>query len=1222
MRNLFFSVLLLFSTSNFAQRVCGTMDYQHMLEQHDHKVAEQRMAIEQFTSQYIANNLNSNNSNRAVITIPVVVHVVYNTAVQNISAAQIQTQIDVLNRDFAKLNSDTTKIPAVWKSLAANTNIQFCLAQRDPNGNATTGITRTSTTTTSFSTNNAVKTVAPAWPAASYLNLWVCNLGSSLLGYAQFPGGPASTDGVVVTYTGFGTNGTATAPYNLGRTATHEVGHWLNLYHIWGDDGGSCSGSDQVGDTPNQANSNGGSPTFPRTDACTPASPGVMFMNYMDYTNDAAMYMFTNGQNTRIQSLFATGGSKASLKNSLGCVPVSNSPVALFTGTPTTICPGSSVAFTSQSTGAPTSYSWTFTGGTPSTSTATAPTVVYNTPGTYTVSLTVSNSFGTNTLTKTAYINVVNASPLPVVEGFESTTFPPANWTIGNPDNLTAWVRTTSASGFGTSTASAYFDNYTSNYSGQKDYIYSPSYDFTNVTNGRLKWDYAYTYYQTSYDSLQIMYSIDCGVTWTNLWKKGGVSLATATGISAKFVPTASQWKRDSVSLSALVGKSNVKFAFINITKYGNSLLLDNINIFNAISTCSKPVADFTAAPTTVNVGSTVAFTDLSTNSPTSWAWSFGGGTPATSSAQNPTITFNTIGTYNVTLTASNACGASTAVTKTAYINVVNGSTGTPPIAGFSANKTSVCAGGSVAFVDTSKNTPSSWAWTFTGGSPAASSLQSPTVTYTTPGTYPVKLVVFNAGGKDSVSKAGYITVNANPSASTNTFAVSCFGGSTGSATASGTGGTPGYSYLWSSGDVTSSIINKAAGSYTVTVTDTKSCNATAIANISQPFSALGITMSQTNAYCGQNNGTVTANATGGSGGFSYTWSGSAATTQTISGLAPNTYAVTVTDQKGCTVQGGTSVAVDPNDLTINFNVTDASCGQNNGSAIAIPSGSSIGATYVWSNGQTIASADNLSVGTYQVTVTNASGCSASAAVTIGNSNGPSVSISSFNASCFALNNGSAIASVSSSGNYSIAWSNGQTGGTATNLLAGTYYVTVTESGCQTIDTFTILEPSQITATTSVVNTYQGGNGGYASVTPSGGTQPYSYSWNNGATTSSISGLSVGSYSCTVFDASNCSVVVNADIIPNSVQDIELLSDVSIRPNPATDILQLEFKFSSPVEFSYALTDEIGRAIIDYEKVNAANFSSTIEVSALTAGIYFIQLKTNSGTKTYKFIKQ
>lgn len=1226
MKKLLFGLLLLSTTSMSAQRVCGTMHHQQMLEQQDPKVIQQRQSIENFTSQYVINHLNSNNNNRAVITIPVVVHVVYNTAVQNVSDAQIQTQIDVLNKDFAKMNSDTTKIPAVWKSLAANTNIQFCLAQRDPNGAATTGITRTSTTVTSFIDDDKVKKASSgghdAWPSSSYLNLWVCKLGNSLLGYAQFPGGPAATDGVVITYTGFGTIGTAAAPYNLGRTATHEVGHWLNLYHIWGDDGGACTGSDQVGDTPNQANSNGGAPTFPKTDACSPSSPGVMFMNYMDYVNDASMYMFTNGQNTRIQSLFATGGSRASLINSLGCVPVSNTPTALFTGTPTTICPGGTVAFTSQSTGAPTSYAWTFTGGTPATSTAAAPSVVYNTPGTYTVSLTVTNTFGTNTLTKTAYINVVTASALPVVEGFESTTFPPTNWTIGNPDNLTAWVRTTSASGFGTSTASAYFDNYTTNYSGQKDYIYSPAYDFTNVTNGRLKWDYAYTYYQTSYDSLQIMYSIDCGATWVNLWKKGGVSLATATGITAKFVPTAAQWKRDSVSLTALLGKNNVKFAFINISKYGNSLLLDNINIFDAITTCNKPVADFTAAPTTVTVGNSVSFTDLSTNTPTSWSWTFAGGTPATSTAQNPTVTYNTVGNYNVTLTATNACGSSTAVTKTAYVSVVNGSTGTPPVAGFSSNKTSLCVGGTVAFTDTSKNTPTSWAWTFTGGTPAASSLQSPSVTYATAGTYAVKLIVFNSGGKDSVTKTAYITVNANPTASTTTFAVSCYGGNTGSATATGAGGTPSYAYLWSSGDLTASIINKSAGSYTVTVTDSKSCFTTAIANISQPFSAMGITMSQTNAYCGQNNGTVTANATGGSGGFSYTWAGSAATTQTISGLSPNTYSVTVTDQKGCTVQGSTSVSTDPNTLTVNINSTDASCGQNNGSAVAFPSGSSIGATYLWSNGQTLSSVSGLSVGAYQVTVTNASGCTATSSTNIGSSNGPSISVSSFDATCYGLNNGSAIASVSSTGNYTVAWSNGQTGSTATNLLAGTYYVTVTESGCQSIDTFTINEPSQLSATSNVVNTYQGGNTGYASVTASGGNQPYSYSWNTGATTSSISGLTVGSYSCTVFDASNCSAVVAADIIPNGVQNIETLTSVSIRPNPATEILQIEFKFSSPVVFSYSIMDEVGREIIAYEKVTAANYSSTIEVSALASGVYYVQLKSNNGTKTYKFIKQ
>jgi hypothetical protein len=198
----------------------------------------------------------------------------------------------------------------------------------------------------------------------------------------------------------------------------------------------------------------------------------------------------------------------------------------------------------------------------------------------------------------------------------------------------------------------------------------------------------------------------------------------------------------------------------------------------------------------------------------------------------------------------------------------------------------------------------------------------------------------------------------------------------------------------------------------------------------------------------------------GGSGGFSYTWAGSAATTQTISGLSPNTYSVTVTDQKGCTVQGSTSVATDPNTLTVNINTTDASCGQNNGSAVAYPSGSSIGATYLWSNGQTSSSASGLSVGAYQVTVTNASGCTATSSTNIGSSSGPSVSVSSFDATCYGINNGSAIASVSSTGNYSVAWSNGQTGSSATSLLAGTYYVTVTESGCQSIDTFTIHEPS------------------------------------------------------------------------------------------------------------------------------------------------------------------
>ncbi len=314
-----FSMALLLSLNSTAQRKCGSADnYQEML-QHNSAFAQQRQLIEAQTADY---EKNPSNHKRAVVSIPVVFHVVYNTTAQNVSDAQIQSQLTVLNADFRKLNSDITSVPSVFAGLAADCEIQFCLAQQDPTGLATTGIIRKSTTTTSFSTNDAVKYTAQGgdniWDRNKYLNIWVCNLSGGVLGYAQFPGGAAATDGVVITYTGFGTLGTAAAPYNKGRTATHEVGHWLNLFHIWGDDGTACTGSDLVSDTPNQADENYGCPTFPQV-SCSNGTNGDLFMNYMDYTNDACMYMFTAGQKTRVSALFAAGGSRASLATSIGC---------------------------------------------------------------------------------------------------------------------------------------------------------------------------------------------------------------------------------------------------------------------------------------------------------------------------------------------------------------------------------------------------------------------------------------------------------------------------------------------------------------------------------------------------------------------------------------------------------------------------------------------------------------------------------------------------------------------------------------------------------------------------------------------------------------------------------------------------------------------------------------------------------------------------------------
>lgn len=304
------------------QRICATMDHLALEKQKDSHLEMRMQQIERNVQQWIQDNPNYKNA--AVITIPVVFHVLWNTSSQNISDARILAQLDVLNKDFSRTNADAGSTPSVWQAIAANTSIQFCMAQRDPNSNATNGIVRKQTSTTAFSTNNNMKFSSSggdnAWPSSSYLNIWVCNMSGGILGYAQFPGGSASTDGVVLLYSSVGgpsAPGTAT-PYHLGRTATHEVGHWLNLYHIWGDDGTSCSGTDQVSDTPNQADENYGCPAFPSV-SCSNGPNGDMHMNYMDYTNDACMNMFTNGQSTRMNATLA--GSRVSLQSSLGCSP-------------------------------------------------------------------------------------------------------------------------------------------------------------------------------------------------------------------------------------------------------------------------------------------------------------------------------------------------------------------------------------------------------------------------------------------------------------------------------------------------------------------------------------------------------------------------------------------------------------------------------------------------------------------------------------------------------------------------------------------------------------------------------------------------------------------------------------------------------------------------------------------------------------------------------------
>lgn len=321
---------------------CGTMQHLDWKKQNNPRYADQMAVVEENARHWLENNRDQTGGN--VITIPTVVHIVWIDPDQNLSDAQIQSQIDVLNQDFRRLNADTLLTRPEFDSLAADFEVEFCLATTDPNGNSTTGITRTQTQGGQlfgwFGPLDDVKSSSTGgvdpWPTDQYLNIWVCNLLPIIAGYAQFPGEDSITDGVVIGYSFFGTIGDVTPPYNKGRTTTHEVGHWLGLRHVWGD--GDCTMDDFVGDTPgSDANNSGGCLNVKNTCTDTPYDYDDMVENYMDYSNDSCMNMFSEGQKDRSWSFLNT--DRLSLFSSNGCSLAVAVPDALIMEDPFTIYP-------------------------------------------------------------------------------------------------------------------------------------------------------------------------------------------------------------------------------------------------------------------------------------------------------------------------------------------------------------------------------------------------------------------------------------------------------------------------------------------------------------------------------------------------------------------------------------------------------------------------------------------------------------------------------------------------------------------------------------------------------------------------------------------------------------------------------------------------------------------------------------------------------------------
>ncbi|MEP7169510.1 MAG: zinc metalloprotease, partial [Bacteroidota bacterium] len=284
-------------------RVCGTSEYDKYLRSINPDYAKERDQMENKMADFNATHPLQKNTSGPIV-IPVVVHIVYNTPEQNLSDDQIVSQIDVLNEDYSTSNANIVEVPSVWSHLVKNSGLTFRLARRDENGDSTSGITRRLTSMGFFSTDNAVKHYSSggsdAWDRNHFLNIWVCNLDGSVLGYAQYPdhsSSTASTDGIVIGFESFGRIGNNLKPqYNLGRSATHEIGHWLNLVHIWGD--ADC-GDDHVDDTPKQKTNTFGCPEVVHV-SCNNGPNGDMFQNYMDYTDDKCMMLFTRLQIDRM----------------------------------------------------------------------------------------------------------------------------------------------------------------------------------------------------------------------------------------------------------------------------------------------------------------------------------------------------------------------------------------------------------------------------------------------------------------------------------------------------------------------------------------------------------------------------------------------------------------------------------------------------------------------------------------------------------------------------------------------------------------------------------------------------------------------------------------------------------------------------------------------------------------------------------------------------------
>lgn len=579
---------------------CG---FDELLDQNQQQNPAVIQAIEKAELGYQEYTERSNRVAGGVVTIPVVVHVIQSSNHNLVTMVDIQSQIDILNEDYRKMANTP------GDGLGVDTYYEFCLASIDPNGCPTDGVIRIVDPVLAYHNRDVAQAQmkgASQWSPYKYLNMWVPRVidtpgqgGGSVIGYATFPTNLAiqsSLDGVVI-HSGF--FGRYSDQQYQGRTATHEVGHWMGLYHTFQ---GGCTGSsstnctsqgDRVCDTPQAMEANYQCPSGVNSCVDTPVDNPDQIDNYMDYADGTCQSRFTQGQKDRMDyfmvnfrgQLIAPANTVASGcdgSTSPGCAPDAD-----FSAKNLASCPNNMVEFTDESFGPATSWSWTFQGGTPATSTDQNPTVSYSAAGTYTVTLDVTNSFGTASETKTSYITITDPMLPPLVESFEASTNLPSGWTSINFDESTGWEVVAVPSTDGNNAIKV--NNYGNFNNGSNDDLISPSLNLSHTTEASISFDRCYKRYNPqTLDTLRVDVSTDCGDSWTNLYDKTGIDLVTVGGFASafEFVPSpTSDWFSDTISLDSFVGFSEVKIRFRCTSGAAQALYLDNINMnFTAVS--------------------------------------------------------------------------------------------------------------------------------------------------------------------------------------------------------------------------------------------------------------------------------------------------------------------------------------------------------------------------------------------------------------------------------------------------------------------------------------------------------------------------------------------------------------------------------------------------------------------------------------------------------------